>query len=136
MKVVDSLLTERQLEVYVRRLRGEKLEEIARDLGTSKSNISAIEKKARRKIELAYNTVRLVEQIVDAQIITVHPGTDLYEIPGIIYRKGDEMGIKIRYSGPALIKMLVERCSHKLRNREVVRQIIIGIKEDGDLSMF
>ncbi len=136
MKSVDTLLTERQLEVYVRRLRGEKLEDIARDLGTSKSNISAIEKKARRKIELAYSTIRLVEQILDAQIITVHPGTDLYEIPGMIYRKGDEMGIKIRYSGPEMIRMLVERCGHKLRNREVVRQIIIGIKESGDVSIF
>ncbi|WP_456371087.1 Tfx family DNA-binding protein [Geoglobus sp.] len=135
MKVVDSLLTERQLEIYIRRLRGEKLEEIARELGTTKSNISALEKKARRKIELAYNTIRLVEQLVDAHIITINPGTDLYEIPGLVYRKGDEMGIKIRYSGPELIKLLVERCGHKLRNREVIRQITVGIKSDGDLSV-
>lgn len=134
--MVDSLLTERQLEVYLRRLRGEKLEEIARDLGTTKSNISAIEKKAKRKIELAYNTVRLVEQLVDAQIVSIPPGIDLYEIPGIIYRKGDEMGIKIRYSGPELIKLLVERCGHKLRNREVTRQITVGIKENGEISLF
>lgn len=136
MKVVDSLLTERQLEIYIRRLRGEKLEEIAREFGTTKSNISALEKKARRKIELAYNTIRLVEQLVDAQIITIRPGTDLYEIPGLVYRKGDEMGIKIRYSGPELIRLLVERCGHKLRNREVIRQITVGIKRDGDISVF
>ena len=135
MKAVDSLLTERQLEIYIRRLRGEKLEEIARELGTTKSNISALEKKARRKIELAYNTIRLVEQLVDAQIITINPGTDLHEIPGLVYRKGDEMGIKIRYSGPELIRLLVERCGHKLRNREVIRQITVGIKRDGDLSV-
>lgn len=136
MKKIDSLLTERQLEVYLRRLRGEKLESIARDLGTTKSNISALEKKAKTKIELAYNTIRIVESLTDAQIITIQPGTDLYEIPGIVYKAGDELGIKIKHSGPEFIKLLVERCQHKLRNREVTRQITIGIKRDGEISVF
>lgn len=77
MKSLNILLTEKQLEFYVRRLRGEKLEEIARRLGTTKSNIAILEKRAKEKIELAYNTVKFIENMVDVEIITVNPGADL-----------------------------------------------------------
>ena len=131
----STFLTERQLEVYIRRRRGESLAEIAKELGTTRSNVCALEKAARKNIERAYNTIKLVESLLYKSVVTVPPGTDLYDIPGIIYRKADELGIKIQMSGPMLLKYIVEHCSDKLRNRQVLREITIGIDENGSLAI-
>jgi hypothetical protein len=65
--------------------------------------------------------------------VTVPSGTDLYDIPGIIYRRADELGIKIQMSGPMLLKYIVEHCSDKLRNRQVLGEITIGIDQNGSI---
>ena len=131
----NTFLTERQLEVFIRRRRGESLAEIAEKLGTTRSNVCALEKAAKRNIERAYNTVKLVESLLYKSIVSIPPGTDLYDIPGIIYRKADQLGIKIQMSGPLLLKYIVEHCSDKLRNRQVLREIKIGIDESGSLTI-
>lgn len=129
----DTFLTERQLEVYLRRLKGESLEKIARDLGTTKSNVCAIEKSAKRNVERAYNTIRLLESLMYEAVVEIPPETDIYDVPGFIYRKGDEIGVKISMSGPVLLKYLVENCGGKLRGRKVVGRIRIGINQDGSV---
>ncbi|WP_290596758.1 MULTISPECIES: Tfx family DNA-binding protein [unclassified Archaeoglobus] len=129
----DTFLTERQLEVYVRRLKGETLEKIARDLGTTKSNICAIEKSAKRNVERAYNTIKLLESLMYETVVEIHPETDIYDVPGVIYKKGDEMGIKISMSGPVLLKYLVDNCGGKLRGRKVVGKMRIAISRDGSV---
>jgi hypothetical protein len=129
----STFLTERQLEVYIRRKRGESLAKIAKELGTTRSNVCALEKAARRNIERAYNTIKLVESLLYKSVVTVPSGTDLYDIPGIIYRRADELGIKIQMSGPMLLKYIVEHCSDKLRNRQVLGEITIGIDQNGSI---
>ena len=131
----ETFLTERQLEVFLRRKRGETLAEIAKALGTTRSNVCAIERSAKKNIERAYKTIKLVESLLYKSVITVPPKTDLYDIPGLVYRKADELGIKVRMSGPMLLKMIVEHCGERLRNREVLREIIIAIDPDGNVSI-
>lgn len=131
----ETFLTERQLEVFLRRKRGETLAEIARALGTTRSNVCAIERAAKKNIKKAYRTIKLLESLLYRSVITVPPGTDLYDIPGLIYSRGDEFGIKIRMSGPILLKFIVDHCSEKLRNREVLAEIKIGIDSEGNLSV-
>ncbi len=130
-----TFLTEKQLEVYLRRKRGETLAEIARALGTTRSNVCAIERAAKKNIEKAYRTVKLLENLLYRSVITVPPGTDLYDIPGLIYGKADELGIKIGMSGPMLLKYIVEHCGEKLRNRQVLREITVGIDSDGNITV-
>ena len=136
INIEDTFLTERQLEVYIRRKRGESLSEIANALGTSRSNICAIERKAKNNIKKALNTIKLIESLEYPVRITINAGTDLYDIPGIIYRKADERDIKIPLSGPSILRLIEDTCSHKLRNRQVLRDIVIGINERGDVTIF
>ncbi len=131
----ETFLTERQIEVFLRREKGETLAEIAKALGTTRSNVCAIERAARKNIERAYRTIKLVESLLYESIIRVPIGTDLYDIPGLVYRKADELGIKVEMSGPMLLKFIVEQCGEKLRNREVLREITIGISSDGNITV-
>ncbi len=131
----ETFLTERQIEVFLRREKGETLAEIAKALGTTRSNVCAIERAARKNIERAYRTIKLVESLLYESVIRVPIGTDLYDIPGLVYRKADELGIKVEMSGPMLLKFIVEQCGEKLRNREVLREITIGISSDGNITV-
>ncbi len=131
----DTFLTEKQLEVFIRRKRGETLTEIAKALGTTRSNICAIERSAKKNIEKAYKTVKLVESLLYKSVITVPAGTDLYDVPGLIYKKADELGIKIKMSGPMLLKYIVDHCEDRLRNREILREITIGIDHEGNITI-
>lgn len=131
----ETFLTERQIEVLLRREKGETLAEIAKALGTTRSNVCAIERAARKNIERAYRTIKLVESLLYESVIRVPIGTDLYDIPGLVYRKADELGIKVEMSGPMLLKFIVEQCGEKLRNREVLREITIGISSDGNITV-
>jgi len=135
MNVLNTFLTEKQLEVYVRRRKGESLAEIAKALGTTRSNVCALERAAKRNIERAYNTIKLIETILYKSVILIPKGIDLYDIPGIVYKKADELGIKIKMSGPMLLKFIVERCGERLRNREVLSDILIGIDPQGSISI-
>ncbi len=133
--ITDTFLTERQFEVYIRWKRGETLAEIARSLGTSRSNICAIEKKARLNIKKAFNTVKLIESLEYPLRIIIESGTDLYDIPGIIYKRADSKGIKIPLSGPSLLRLIEDRCADRLKNRQVLREIVIGIDDDGEVEI-
>ncbi|MDP6459375.1 MAG: Tfx family DNA-binding protein, partial [Candidatus Hydrothermarchaeota archaeon] len=57
----DTHLTERQIRVLKLRARGHIQAEIARQFGTSRANISAIEKKAMINIERSKNTLNLTK---------------------------------------------------------------------------
>ncbi len=131
----DTFLTERQYEVYIRRKRGETLTRIARSLGTSRSNICAIEKKAKMNIKKAFNTVKLIQSLEYPHRITIESGTDLYDIPGIIYRHADRAGIKIPLSGPSLLRLIEDRCMDRLKNRQVLAEIVIGINDSGEIEI-
>ncbi|MEM3723829.1 MAG: Tfx family DNA-binding protein, partial [Candidatus Hadarchaeales archaeon] len=56
-------LTRRQLEVLMMRNRGMSISRIASELGTSRSNVGALIKKAKENVEKSKNTLRLVKTL-------------------------------------------------------------------------
>ena len=59
----DTSLTKRQMEIMRLRHEGYSQEEIASGLGTTKQNISAIEKMARKNVERAENTIKFIKTL-------------------------------------------------------------------------
>lgn len=91
-----GLLTEKQYLVLKYRAQGLTQEEIARILGISRSTVAAIEKSALRKIRIAEETIRLYRLLHAAGYIDIPAGTHMAEIPGILIRKADELGVKLK----------------------------------------
>lgn len=90
------------------RSKGLKQSEIAEVLGTSRANISILEKRALEKIEKAKNNLLLWEQINSKVTVEVKRGEDIFEVPNEVFKKADKLGIKVPYTTAEIIAFLVE----------------------------
>ncbi|WP_209475591.1 Tfx family DNA-binding protein [Thermococcus stetteri] len=105
---MKSFLTEQQIRVLQLRARGLKQSEIAEILGTSRANVSILERRALEKVEKARNTLLLWEQINSKISVDVKKGEDIFQVPEKLFRKADELGVKVPYSTAEIIAFLVE----------------------------
>jgi Tfx family DNA-binding protein len=105
---MKSFLTEQQIKILRLRARGLKQSEIAELLGTSRANVSILERRALEKIEKARNTLLIWEQINSKVSVEVKRGDDIFDVPGRLFRKADELGVKVPYSTAEIIAFLVE----------------------------
>lgn len=103
-----SFLTEQQIKILRLRAKGLKQSEIAELLGTSRANISILERRALEKIEKARNTLLIWEQINSKVSVEVRAGDDIFTVPEKLFRKADELGVKVPYSTAEIIAFLVE----------------------------
>jgi Tfx family DNA-binding protein len=103
-----TFLTEQQIKILRLRAKGMKQSEIAELLGTSRANISILERRALDKVEKARNTLILWEQINSKISVDVKTGEDIFTVPDRLFRKADELGVKVPYSTAEVIALLVE----------------------------
>jgi len=129
----DTHLTERQIRVLKLRARGHIQAEIARQFGTSRANISAIEKKAMINIERAKNTLNLTKMLEASLWFTVEPEEDLNDIVKKIYDKADSNGIHISQNFPALANLIQEKAEEKIWGRRVILKMEIAITKAGEV---
>ncbi len=135
MAVRDTNLTERQMLVLRLRNDGRSQEEIASGLGTTKQNISAIEKMARKNIDRAENTIKFIKTLDAPVWFEVAVGTRLGDLVGAIYERADSenMGVHVRYDGVALASRIRDLAEKQIRHRVVVIGFDIGITGNGDV---
>ncbi|ASJ13352.1 Tfx family DNA-binding protein [Thermococcus thioreducens] len=103
-----SFLTEQQIRILRLRAKGLKQSEIAELLGTSRANISILERRALEKVEKARNTLLIWEQINSKISVEVRKGEDIFSVPERLFKKADELKIKVPYSTAEIIAFLVE----------------------------
>ncbi|ASI99200.1 Tfx family DNA-binding protein [Thermococcus celer] len=111
----DSFLTEQQIRILRLRAQGLKQSEIAELLGTSRANVSILERRALRKIEKARNTLLLWEQINSRLSVEVRKGEDIFSVPERLFKRADELGVHVPYSTAEIIAFLVEHAPLKDR---------------------
>ena len=105
---MKSFLTEQQIKILRLRAKGLKQSEIAELLGTSRANVSILERRALEKIEKARNTLLIWEQINSKVSVEVKRGDDIFEIPDRLFSKADRLGVKVPYSTAEIVAFLVE----------------------------
>ncbi|MCQ6254400.1 Tfx family DNA-binding protein [Methanocaldococcus sp.] len=132
---MESFLTETQIKVLKLRKKGLTQEEIAKLLGTSRANISMIEKRAKENIKKAYNTIKIYNMIIAPVSIEIDEGIDVLEIPKIVFKKADEENIKVKYNTLELIDLIKEKASDFIKNRITTKKFKIYILENGDVEI-
>jgi hypothetical protein len=132
----STTLTERQVEVLELREEGLTQREVADRLGTTGSNVSAIERAAEQNVEQARRTLALIRTIRSPVRLTVDAGTTFDELVDTVYERGDEDGVKIGYCRPELYAHLFGQLeSHTTRNRLDVA-VEIGLTREGEVKVF
>ena len=125
-----TFLTPRQIQVLRLRAGGHTQEKIAEMLGTSRENITNIEKKARANIEKARYTIELYESLNPIRM-TVKPGTDIFDIPRQVFKKADSHGVKVLHNSTSLVGLIRKDAGASVAGNRVVDFIALAILRNG-----
>lgn len=128
-----GFLTERQIQVLRLRRRGLSQEEVAEILGTTRSNVSILERRAMQNIDRALETLKQWKMIQAPVAVRIPEGTDLFALPGIIFREADARGLKLPVNSIDILAKLKEIAPHLTRRRLIERSFDIYVTEDGEI---
>ena len=131
-----TLLTARQLEVLELRERGHTQQAVADRLGTTASNVSAVERAAEDNVEKARRTLELVRTLRAPAQFTVTAGTSFDALVDAVYDHGDEAGIKIDYCRPELYAHLYGLLEERTTENRLHADATVGLTEGGDVKVF
>lgn len=134
--VESTVLTERQVEVLELRERGHTQREVADRLGTTGSNVSAVERAAEQNVEKARRTLELVRTVRAPVRFSVAPGTSFDELVAAVYARGDEAGVRIAYCRPELYAHLYGVLEERTDRNELTERIEVGITNGGEVRVF
>jgi len=132
----STTLTSRQVEILELREQGRTQREVADRLGTTDSNISAIERAAEQNVEKARRTLELVRTIRSPVQFSVTPGTSFDEVVERVYSQGDDAGIKIAYCRPELYTHLYGALEGCTNQNELTTPVEVGITNGGEVRVF
>lgn len=133
--VETNVLTRRQAEVLALRERGMRQRDIADRLGTSRANVSNIEASARENITSAHETIAFAEAIAAPVRVEIPAGTDLYDMPKLVYDACDEAGLKVQYTAPELMSVVSDAVPNAVNGRAVHNRLLVGVTADGTVRV-
>jgi Tfx family DNA-binding protein len=130
-----SVLTRRQAEVLALRERGASQAAIAEQLGTSRANISKVEGSARDNVERARETVAFAEALAAPAHVTVEAGTDVFDVPELVYDAADSANVKVPLTAPEVMQHVSDAGGDAVADREVREPLLVTVTADGELRV-
>ena len=130
-----GLLTEEQIKILGLRLDGLKQEEIARRLGTTRQNVSLIERRARGNVMKAEVTLRAYRRLQTAATVELVPSTHLVDVPRMLVDAADDAGVKISIDFALVYKELRDEAGDSISGTRVVKPILLHILRDGKIDV-
>ncbi len=130
---LDSFLTKRQIEVLQMRLSGLPQQEIAETLGTTRSNISILEKRAYQNIARAERTLEQWMMLRAPISIQAKAGTDVFEMPREIFAAADEKHMRLPITSLDIVVQLRKKAPRLFRKRSLSRDARIFVTEEGEV---
>lgn len=100
-------------------------------LGTSRANVSIIERNAYKVIWAAQATIEAFESLHQDGVFLVPSRTSIYDIPRLIFLRGDALGILIKTDENGIIALV--KSKGKIRQGRLVSPLAVRIKQDGQL---
>lgn len=133
MRKNTNLLTDRQIQVLKLRSRGITQEKVARQLKTTRENVSILESRARRNIKRAKATIEILEDLGMATRITIKPDTPVLEISKLILKKADDANVRLQLDCIDLLEKIKIKAKNKIKAKKVVSPISVVLLPYGDL---
>jgi len=129
----DGLLTERQREVLRYRKQGLTQQQIADIIETSKANVCTIEKSAMENIRRAKETLEFLYTLDSTHLVTLPAGTDLFDIPPLIFAEAEKINIKVNYDTISLINHLRGSRPKSYKARCLSEPVEVYITNSGEI---
>ncbi|NYT02980.1 MAG: Tfx family DNA-binding protein [Methanosarcinales archaeon] len=129
----ESLLTRRQVRVLRLRLDGCTQQEVAERLGTTRSNVSILEKRAHQNIQRARATLREWTMIQSPVSLSVPAGTDIFDLPRRIFDEADRRGIRLPINSLDVVVGLRSQAPELIQGRILPQEIEIYVTPEGGI---
>jgi len=126
-----SLLTNRQVSVLRLRRKGMSQQEVAEHLGTTRSNVSILEKRALQNVARARATLKEWTMVQAPVSLTVPAGTDLFDVPYLVFSEADKAGIKLGIGSVDIVVQIKNKAPEALKKRVIRRDLEVSVTEDG-----
>ncbi|WP_455281675.1 Tfx family DNA-binding protein [[Eubacterium] cellulosolvens] len=133
MRKNTNLLTDRQIQVLKLRSRGITQERVARQLKTTRENVSILESRARRNIKRAKATIEILEDLGMAPRITIKPDTPVLEMSKLILKKADDANVRLQLDCIDLLEKIKIKAKNKIKAKKVISPISVVLLPYGDL---
>ena len=130
-----NVLTRRQAEVLALRERGMRQRDIAERLGTSRANVSNVEASARENVARATETIAFAEAVGSPVRVEIPAGTDLFDVPTMVFDACDDADLKVNYTAPDLMTRISEAADGAVEGRAVHERLLVGITDDGKVRV-
>ena len=129
----ETFLTDRQVEILTMRKKGMTQADIAKIKRTTRGNICIIEKTALRNVERANKTIKLYKTLEAPISLTIPVGTDLLDVPKMIFKAADNEHIKISIDSAMIVVKLKTQVPYKMHGRLITNEIDVSADEHGNL---
>ncbi|MGV8175439.1 MAG: Tfx family DNA-binding protein [Methanothrix sp.] len=130
---MDSFLTDRQVEVLQMRLDGLSQQEVADSLGTTRSNVSILEKRAHQNIARAKRTVQKWMMLRAPISLQAKAGVDVFDLPKMIFAAADEKGIRLPVTSLDIVVQLRRSAPRLFKKRALERDAQIYVTLEGEM---
>ncbi|MFB6168274.1 MAG: Tfx family DNA-binding protein [Haloferacaceae archaeon] len=127
----QSVLTRRQAEVLALREHGLTQSAVGDRLGTSRANVSAVERAARENVARARETVAFADALGAPVQVAVEAGDDLYDVPARVYDAADEAGVKVDETTTDLRRTVAAAAGDAVDGGEVVEPLLVSVTDEG-----
>lgn len=131
----ESVLTRRQAAVLALRERGFTQSTIADHFGTSRANVASIESSARENVSKARETVAVAEALHAPVQVSIDAGTDLYDVPPMVFESCDEADLKVPHTQPELLTRISDGAGDAVVGREVKYPLSVSVSADGSVNV-
>lgn len=131
-RVNISFITDKQMEILAMRAQGQTQEEIASKLGTTRENITITEKRAKENIRRARATI-LAYEMLDPVECMIPPGTDIFDMPGIIFHQADRNSIKVHQNATSLIGLCRREAGRRIMGNKITEDLEVRILRSGQV---
>jgi Tfx family DNA-binding protein len=128
---LPSHLTDRQIAVLRLRRKGLSQQGVAELLGTTRSNVSILEKRALQNVARARATLKEWTMIQAPVSLTVPAGTDVFEVPALIFKEADKSKIKLDMNSVDIVVQIRSKAPEALKTRVILRDLEVAVTEDG-----
>jgi Tfx family DNA-binding protein len=130
-----GLFNQKQLKILRLRARGFTQLEAAKELGTTRANISMIEWRARRKLDKARETIQAYEALQSSHKVSVGKSTKLAEVPLIVLHEGDRHHIHVKSDIIEIVRIVRAIKPSVVRDGKTIRDLEFKINERGKLEV-
>ena len=135
LRTSNTVVTPRQLRVMRLRSRGLTQAQVAKRLGTSRLNVTILERRAQINLNAAKATIMALEDLSGSKELIIPNGTSVFEATSMILRKADVLRIKVKKNADSILATLRAKRKGSIRGHHLCAPLRVKINPDGTIKL-